>query len=239
VTQSVNPSGQAVWPFEELHQRLTEYAYEVYDTIDHPALGQTPREAFESGLAKTGHRTHRLIPYDREFLILTLPTTVRGTAKIVPGKGVQIHYLFYWSEAFRNPEVERQNVAVRYDPFDAGTSYAFVGGQWTECHSEHYVTFHGRSQKEIMLASEELRRTRQCHSQQLSITATRLANFLESVEAQEVLLQQRLTDAESRHLRPAASGTQAEQPTTLANPTAIVANGKPLKIANTHVYGEM
>jgi putative transposase len=94
VTQSVNPKGQVVWPFQELHQRLTEYAYEVYDMISHPALDQAPREAFDSGLAKTGHCAHRLIPYDREFLILTLPTTVRGTAKIVPGKGVQVHYSF-------------------------------------------------------------------------------------------------------------------------------------------------
>ena len=211
VTQSVNPKGQAVWPFQELQQRLTEYAYEVYDTISHPALGQTPREAFDAGLAQTGHRAHRLIPYDREFLILTLPTTARGTAKIVPGKGVQIHYLFYWSDVFRDPEVERQNVPVRYDPFDVGTSYAFIKGQWAECHSEHYVVFQGRSEKEVMLASEELRRTRQCHSEQRSITATKLANFLESVEAQEVLLQQRLTDAESRRLGTPASSPAASQ----------------------------
>jgi transposase InsO family protein len=239
VTQSVNPKGQAVWPFEELHQRLTEYAYEVYDTIDHPALGQTPREAFESGLAKTGQRAHRQIPYDREFLILTLPTTVRGTAKLVPGKGVQIHYLFYWSDVFRNPEVERQNIPVRYDPFDAGTSYAFVSGQWAECHSEHYVVFHGRSEREVMLASQELRRTRQQHSQQLSITAAKLANFLQSVEAQEVLLQQRLTDAESRRLREPSSGAPVVQPTIQLNAAVITASA-PVNIANNiHLYGEM
>jgi hypothetical protein len=241
VTESVNPKGQAVWPFEELHQRLAEYAYEIYDTINHPALGRAPREAFESGLAITGYRAHRLIPYDREFLILTLPTTVRGTAKVVPGKGVQIHYLFYWSDAFRNPEMERQNVPVRYDPFDAGTSYAFVNGQWTECHSEHYAVFHGRSEKEVMLASEELRRMRQCHSQQLSITATKLANFLESVEAQEALLLQRLTDAESRRLRTPGSGKQLDRPAINANTAVIKATGATVNIKNTktNLYGEM
>jgi putative transposase len=193
-------------------------------------------------LAKTGHRAHRLIPYDREFLILTLPTTVRGTAKIVPGKGVQIHYLFYWSDVFRDPEVERQNVPVRYDPFDAGTSYAFVKGQWTECHSEHYVVFQGRSEKEVMLASEELRRMRQCHSEQLSITATRLANFLESVEAQEVLLQQRLTDAESRRVGTPASSPQQVKRSTVGASTALAgAEGRLGHIAGrkAHLYGEM
>ena len=237
VTQSVNPKGQAVWPFEELHQRLTEYAYEVYDTVNHPALGQTPRETFDSGLAKSGQRAHRLISYDREFLILTLPTTARGTAKIVPGKGVQIHYLFYWSDVFRDPEVERQNVPVRYDPFDIGTSYAFVKGQWAECHSEHYVVFQGRSEKEIMLASEELRRMRQCHSEQLSITAMRLANFLESVEAQELLLQQRLTDAESRRLRTMDSGPQQVEGPTIRTNAAVTAAATPSTKAL--LYGEM
>ena len=34
MTHSMNPKGQAVWPIEDLHERLTEYAYEVYETID-------------------------------------------------------------------------------------------------------------------------------------------------------------------------------------------------------------
>jgi len=63
------------------------------------------------------------------------------------------------------------------------------------------VIFQGRSEKEIMLASEELRRTRSCHSQQVHVTATKLAMFLESVEAHEALLQQRLADTESVSMR--------------------------------------
>ena len=201
MTPAVNPKGQAVWSIEDLHQRLTEYAYDIYDTLDHPALGQSPREAFNGGIETTGKRSHRLIAYDREFLIATLPTTLRGTAKVVPGKGVQIHYLYYWSDLFRTPEVERQRLPVRYDPFDAGTSYAFVNGRWVECHSEHYAIFHCRSEKEVMLASEELRRTRCCHSQQFHVTATKLATFLESVDVHEAVLKQRLADAESLSLR--------------------------------------
>jgi putative transposase len=240
VTQSVNPKGQAVWPLEELHQRLTEYAYEVYDTMNHPALGDNPRHAFESAVANTGHRAHRVIAYDHEFLILTLPTTARGTAKIVPGKGIQIHYLYYWSDVFRDPELEGQNVPVRYDPFDAGTSYAFVKGQWAECHSEHYVVFQGRSEKEIMLASHELRRARQSHSEQFSITATKLANFLESVEAQEVLLQQRLADAESRRLRaPTSAPKLVEAAANSTEVAAMISASADAKETRTQLYGAM
>lgn len=232
VTQSVNPKGQAVWPFEELQRRFAEYAYEVYDTLSHPALGASPREVYEAGLKKTGSRVHRQIPYDHEFLVLTLPTTPRGTAKVVPGKGIQIHYLYYWSDLFRDPEVEKAIIPVRYDPFDAGTAHAFVKGQWTECHSEHYTVFRGRSEKEIRLASQELRRIRQCHAQQFTVTAAKLAEFLGSVEAQEVLLKQRLIDAaQTTRTDPAASPLSVcpEPPTGSA----------PIRQRNLLAYGEM
>ena len=64
--------------------------------------------------------------------------------------------------------------------------------------SEHYAQFAGRSERELMLATAELRRRHQRHAQQLAITARKLADFLASVEAEEVLLRQRLRDAEGR-----------------------------------------
>ena len=97
-------------PSRVLHQMLTEYAYEVYDTLDHPALGQSPREAFTSAFAETGSRAHRNITYDRDFLIFTLPTTRKGTAKITAGRGMKLNNLYYWSEHFRNPTWQTQQV---------------------------------------------------------------------------------------------------------------------------------
>jgi hypothetical protein len=201
ITKSVNPRSRAAWPLKELHRRLTEYAYEIYDTIDHPALGQSPREAFDTAMAQTGSRLHRKITYDRDFLILTLPSTRKGTAKIAAGRGMKVNHLYYWSEHFRNPTWETQQVPVRYDPFDAGTAYAFVDGQWVECHSEYYSILHGRSEREVHLASEELRKRGENHSGQFVITARKLAEFLESVEVEEALLIQRLSDLEARSLR--------------------------------------
>jgi transposase InsO family protein len=200
MTQSVDPRNHAAWPFKELHKRLIEYAYEVYDTLDHPALGQSPREAFEATIALTGNRSHRKIAYDQNFLILTLPTTRKGTAKIAPGRGVKINHLYYWSEHFRNPTWETKQAPVRYDPFDVGTAYAFVHRQWIECHAEYYSVLHGHSEREIHLISEELRKRRQNHSGQFAVTAKKLAEFLESVELEEGILIQRLSDLEARSL---------------------------------------
>jgi hypothetical protein len=52
-----------------------------------------------------------------------------------------------------------------------------------------------------MLATTELRRRYHNHSAAFHITARRLAEFLQSVEAEEALLMQRLRDGESRTIR--------------------------------------
>jgi putative transposase len=200
VTKLVNPKEHAIWTLGRLHARLCEWAYEVYDTIEQPALGQSPRAEFTLGLMQSGARPQRLIPYDENFKMMTLPTTSRGKAMIRPNQGVKINYIYYWSDAFRNPEVEKTRVDVRYDPFDAGLAYAYVDGRWVRCISEHYAAFKGRSEREIKLASEALRKKNQRHAQQFTLTARRLADFVTSVEAEEVLLEQRLRDASNREV---------------------------------------
>jgi hypothetical protein len=101
---------------------------------------------------------------------------------------------------------------VRYDPFDAGVAYVFAGGHWAQCHSEYYLAFRGRSEKEIALASAALRRQQQCHSQGLEVTAKKLAGFLASVESEEALLLQRQRDRESRDVRNRAPAIAAGDP---------------------------
>jgi len=199
VTKAVNPKGLATWPLADLHRRLSEYFYEIHDTLAHPALGQCPRDAFRIGLASGGARVHRMVPYDDEFMMLTLPTTAKGTAKVMVSRGVKINHIYYWCDAFR--QIEGEIVPVRYDPFDAGTAYVFVGKQWLQCHSECFATLKGRSEREIMLATTELHGRRRNHAASFNVTARHLAEFLESVKAEEILLTQRLRDRESLGIR--------------------------------------
>ena len=96
VTKDVNPKGLAVWTLESFYRVLCLWCYEFYDTREHPALGQTPAEAFAAGLVKHGAREHTRIDYDDDFIKDTLPTTTKGTAKI--GKDFwcgkdQLHFL--------------------------------------------------------------------------------------------------------------------------------------------------
>ena len=202
VTVSVDPKGMATWTLHELNERLEEYLFEVYDQMDHPALGQSPREAFVRGFEESGIRPEKLISYDRTFILCTMPSTAKGTATLYPGRGVKINHVYYWSDVFRDPELEGQPLPVRYDPFDAGTAYAFCRNQWVECHSEYYAVLHGRSEREMMLATEEVRKRHRLQSaRRLNFNAKMLAVFLESVEAQEALMVQRACDRESASVR--------------------------------------
>lgn len=200
MTRAVNPKNLALWTLGLLYLHLCEWGYEFYDRSDHPALGQSPREAFADGITIFGNRSHKMIAYDANFRFLTLPTTSRGRAKIHPTQGIQIKYLHYWSNLFRDPELQNRQVDVRYDPFDAGVAYAYVRGQWVECISEYYSVFQGRSEKEILLASAELIKRHQNHGKRFKLRAKYLAEFLSSAEAEEVLLSQRLRDGQSTEI---------------------------------------
>ena len=71
---------------------------------------------------------------------------------------------------------------------------AYVKGQWVRCISDYYKSFHNCSEREVKLASLELHRSRQKIAQVITISAKEKAAYLESAEAKEVLLLQRLHD---------------------------------------------
>jgi transposase InsO family protein len=200
VTPAVNPKTHACWTLGDLYTWLCEWAYDVYDTIDHPALGQSPRDAYAWAESRVGSRDHTRIPYDRDFIIGTLPTTRKGTATVQPGHGVKINSILYWCSAFEDPDVEHTAVTVRYDPFDVGVAYAYLpkDRRWVECRSDHYAMLQGRSERELLLIAEELRKAQRDHGAQATITAKQLAAFGARVEEHEQIMLQRDRDAETR-----------------------------------------
>jgi transposase InsO family protein len=240
VTKGNDPAGQAAWTLGCLYDYLSIFLFEVYDTIQHPALGQSPRDAYLRGLQNTGFRSNRVIAYDQEFLMASLPTTSRGSAKVSPGRGVMLHRIYYWAETFRDPTVENRDVAVRYDPFDIGTAYAFVRNRWTECHSEHYVMLQDRSEKEVLLASKEIRRRKQLHSRErFTLTARKLADFLGAADTEEKCLIQRLRDKESRSIRQSGTAVVSSSSFQMESPPESTEQviATPLPAKATAVYG--
>jgi transposase InsO family protein len=199
VTKSVNPKHHAIWVLDGVDSLVTRWSYDVYDMIEHSALGQSPREAYEQGVKLFGTRAFKRILYNEAFLMLTMPPSLRGKAK-VSKDFIKINHIRYWSDAFKNERVKGTSVLVRMDPWNAGRVYAFVLGRWVEAYSDYYAIFRNRSEREIRLATDELRRRNKLLSSRYKLTARRLAEFLKSVEAEEVLLHQRLADLASRQI---------------------------------------
>jgi putative transposase len=199
MTKAVNPKNQAIWQLPDLYDFLCEWAYEVYDQEKHPALGQSPHEAWESGLDLGGPREHRRIRYDDVFRVLTLPGSPRETALVYRNHGIQFHYLLYWNDVFASPGVIGTKVKLRFDPFDISHVYAYVHNHWVECITpSYYGQLHGHSEREITLAGAELRKQNRDSHVRTPIDAKRLADFLAKIEAYEVVLLQRQRDTENQ-----------------------------------------
>lgn len=204
ITKENNPQLRAVWALPVFYERLLQWAYETYDTMAHATLGQSPRDQFDQAVGLTGAARH-LIPYNDDFIIWTLPSTPKGTAKVMVGRGFKFHNVYYWSDEFRAPDVEGSQVPIRYDPWDCGQAYAFAHGHWVKCISEYYHLFSGRSQRELEIAAAELRQQLRLQNSSLTINARELGQFLASIKTEEVELQ-RLKDSDLSEVLSAIEG---------------------------------
>jgi hypothetical protein len=88
-------------------------------------------------------------------------------------------------------------VAVRYDPFDLSTAYAFVEGQWVTCRAP-YLGLEGHTEKELLLATTELRRQAKRNGARADLSAERLATHMSKAASHEELLRQRLRDLDQQ-----------------------------------------
>jgi len=199
MTKATDPRRQAVWTLPALTKRVQQWADEEYDTIRHPALGMTPREAYLLSLEQDGERLHKHIGYDDTFLKATFPSTRKGTAKVEPGTGVRMNYLDYWCEAMRDPTVENTQVKVRYDPFDVSVGYAYIGRKWRKCDCPHNE-FAGCSERELHMLTEEVRKRNRITSgrEQVEVTQKQLATFRRENVDTETILRQQQHDRETR-----------------------------------------
>lgn len=119
-------------------------------------------------------------------------------AKIQPGRGVRINNIYYWGDMLDHPELEGQSVFVRYDPFNMSIAYAYVNKYWIKLRSENFMIFENRTEKEIQIATIEIRKRMKNTGNAIEITGKIIANFLNSAESKEVLQIQHLKDKAAR-----------------------------------------
>jgi len=132
-----------------------------------------------------GSRSHRRVEYDETFRMLTLPAPERGGRIVQPGQGIKLHHIYYWSNAFRSPEIEKSKVAVRYEPFDISIAYAYVNSSWVQCISAHHHYLKGRSEKEMRLIITELKKRLRDQGINRVLREKNIVDFLKPQEVRE------------------------------------------------------
>lgn len=197
VTKSVNPKALAVWDFAGLLEHLEAFLFDKYEIVSHPALSQSPRDAFNHGVVTTGTRQHRRVAYDLSFIMSTLPTTRKGTVKVRTGRGFVLGEFTYWNDSFHDPALSNKDIPVRYDPFDKGVAWVFVKGRWVECHSNFYSQMRGKTEKQIRIATEIEGKLRSSSAAaRRTIRPRVIADILSNAAQYEELNRQRLRDLE-------------------------------------------
>ncbi len=182
VTKSVNPKNFVEWTLPALHGALDYYFDNLYGTENHSAHGEEPVKHFVSRMAETGMRLHRIVRYDRRFLIETCPAPEAGGTRIVDGqRGVKINHIWYWTNAFRGVNLHKKPIDIRIDPWDVRYIYALVNGQWHQCESKLKWRLRQYTVIELRYAFEELAKENNIKKKDLS--PERIAEWMKVLDA--------------------------------------------------------
>lgn len=152
VSRSHDPSRLAAWTLEALDESLCDWAYNRYDTECHGTLKRSPRDVFESTMKLTGERRHRLLPFDHEFLILTMPPTKKGAAKVQPGGRVKIDYDYYECDDLET--LVGSLVETRFDPLNIMYAYVRIKDKWVRCVCNKYLSLTRMTERHRKLYSD-------------------------------------------------------------------------------------
>jgi putative transposase len=177
-TKFVAPERHAEWSLPALYGALDMYFTELYGTDPHPAHGEAPVAHLHRRLVESGLRMHRLVRFDRTLLIETCPPVdERGTRTADPQRGIKVHHLWYWTDAFIGHIAARKDVEVRVDPWDARVCYVLLGGHWFECVCNLMSRLQRLTRVELHCYFEEMRE--RAGLKKAELTPERLAEWVQ------------------------------------------------------------
>ncbi|MCI0601586.1 Mu transposase C-terminal domain-containing protein [bacterium] len=202
ISRSTNPKMLAAWTISKLGDAFAKWVV-FYNNRNHGTLLTSPNEAYGLGMQKQPVPFRR-IEYDQNFLIDSMPSPRTGKAKVDGCRGIKVNYLYYWSNKLALPSVAGTHVEVRYDPFNAGITYAFINGQWEPCYARsHYHQLKNCTEAELKYASAEIRKRYRNHGRRHVPNAAEFAHFFEEIqqiEQEEIeIRQQRSAEMKKRH----------------------------------------
>jgi transposase InsO family protein len=200
VTKAVNPKNLAVWNLPLLEKEAEKYFYEEYDQREHSALGQSPKDTYDDATEKY-NVPYKHIQYNENFIIDILPSTAKGTAKVVQGRGVKIWYVFYNnSRVLKAAGIYGKQVEVRFDPWNRAIAYAYIKGKWVTLQAppDLFYKLQNLSHRELRAFSEELRQLKSLYGKNFNARMMEMAERHATREALEKIQKQRQRDDEKR-----------------------------------------
>ncbi len=195
-----DPRDLAIWNLRAFREAFEGFLSSCYHNVEHPALGVSPAVAMEVARQQSGARAHMLIPYDRNFVIATMPSGVSDTAKVQSDLSFKVNCIEYFSE--RLAIHAGRDLDVKYDPFDV--SHAFVqapGGEWIEAYSSFADQLVGRSEKEIAAISTEINELNSRTGQRDADRARALGDYITHIREWEGSLALETQVARDRELK--------------------------------------
>jgi len=158
VTKSVRPENFGTWTLPALHKALDEYFDLIYGRQTHPAHGESPIDHFNRRLIETGTRCHRMIEFNRLFLIETCPAASGDGTRTVDGKrGIKVDYIWYQTDQFRTHSLNGKKVDVRVDPWNPGIVFVLIKNLWIECVSKYNLLLRHLTWVELRYVINDLR----------------------------------------------------------------------------------
>jgi transposase InsO family protein len=192
VTPSHDPRNLAVWSLGPLYERLCNWAYNRHANQLHQTLKETPRSLYARTLDLTGHRNHRMIANDEDFKIMTLPTTAKGTAKNIQGKGVRINNEYYYDLALDERRLLEKEFPIRFDPYDDTVAWVYALDKWIKCLSQEHYQVRGLTETELRIRTAEKAQRATAFSRSLGDRAEDLARGAMEDKKREAQLAEQL-----------------------------------------------
>lgn len=157
VTKSINPFRRTRVTLKSVHDALEHYLFEVRPNRINPSLGRTPNDYERRRLRETGERSHTLVRFDENLMLMTAPRRkANWSLTLDKRRGIQLDGVW-----FRHPEMDKvpagSKLQVRLEPWMANVIYVLINGQWRCAVSRDPRSYLARSAFEVELARRRSR----------------------------------------------------------------------------------
>jgi hypothetical protein len=153
-TASHSPEHTSKWYWEDFDADFRELVFVDWPDMEHEGIAVRPAVLWRKSIEEQGARPTRFIPYDDNFIVLTMPI-VKGAATVNPTRGVRYDYVWYHAPELDNPRWHKDPVTLR-EPVDESHIIVQLGADWVRCEPVSYV-FRLFSHREQRLLLEEWR----------------------------------------------------------------------------------